>query len=86
MVAQVDEQQPAMVADSMAPARQTGSLVDIAFAECAASMGPVTMHGNPENGGQRAESGGIAGPEERQGLPEAVRRGNRMHRQNRPAK
>jgi len=25
-----------------------------------------------------AESGGIAGPEERQGLPERVRRGNRM--------
>jgi hypothetical protein len=71
-----------MVADAMAPARQAGGLVDIAFAERAASMGPVTMHGNPENGGQRAESGGITAPEERQGLPEAVRRGNRMHHQS----
>jgi hypothetical protein len=45
MVAQIDEQQPAMVADAVAPARQTNGLVDIAVAERAASVGPVTMHG-----------------------------------------
>jgi hypothetical protein len=44
------------------------------------------MHGNPENGGQRAESGSMAGREERQGLPEAVGRGNRMRRQTAPEK
>ena len=47
MVAQIDEQQPAMVADAMAPAGQTNVLADIAVAERAAGVGPVTMHGNP---------------------------------------
>jgi hypothetical protein len=48
MVAQVDEQHAAMIADAMAPARQANGLIDIALAERAAGMGPVTMHGNPE--------------------------------------
>ena len=47
MVAQVDEQQPAMVADAMAPAGQTNVLADVAVAERAAGVGAVTMHGNP---------------------------------------
>ena len=38
MVAQVDEQHAAMVADAMDPARQAGRLVDVAFAERAACM------------------------------------------------
>jgi hypothetical protein len=45
MVAQVDEQHTAMVADAVAPAGQPDRLVDIALAERAAGMGPVTMHG-----------------------------------------
>ena len=45
MVAQVDEQHAAMVADAMTPARQANGFADIALAERAAGMGPVTMHG-----------------------------------------
>ena len=48
MVAQVDEQHAAMVANTMAPAGQTNALVDIAVTERAAGVGPVTMHGYPE--------------------------------------
>src|ERR1700709_1587198 len=48
MVAQVDEQQPAMVANAMAPAGQTNVLADIAVAERAAGVGAVTMHEIPE--------------------------------------
>ena len=53
MVAQVDEQHAAMVADAMAPAGQPNRLADMALAERAAGMGPVTMHGGPENGCRR---------------------------------
>ena len=45
MVAQIDEQHAAMVANAVAPARQPNGLVDIAVAERAAGVGPVTMHG-----------------------------------------
>jgi hypothetical protein len=45
MVAEIDEQQPTMVANSVAPARQADGLVDVCFAQRAAGMGPVTMHG-----------------------------------------
>ena len=38
MVAQIDEQDPAMVADTMAPAGKTGSLADVAVAKRAACM------------------------------------------------
>jgi len=50
MVAQIDEQQTAVIADAMAPARQADVGVDVALAERAAGMGPVAMHGNPEKG------------------------------------
>ena len=49
MVAQIDEQHAAMVADTMAPAGKTDGLADVAVAERAASVGPVTMHEYPEN-------------------------------------
>ena len=78
MVAQIDEQQAAMVANAMAPARQPNGLADMAVAERAAGMGPVTMHGGPEKGGRKGELGRHCQPEERQGLPERVSRGNRM--------
>jgi hypothetical protein len=85
MVAQIDKQQPAMVANAMAPPRQANRLVDMAVAERAAGVGPVTMHGYPGNRCWRIESGGQGLPrKERQGLPEAVRRGNRMRPQARP--
>src|SRR5262249_52940934 len=45
MVAQVNEQHAAMVADAVAPAGQANGLADVALAERAAGMGPVTMHG-----------------------------------------
>ena len=44
MVAQVDEQHAAMVADAMAPAREPDGLADVLFAERAAGMGAVAMH------------------------------------------
>jgi hypothetical protein len=49
MVAQVDEQHTAMVANAMAPAGQADRLADMAVAERAAGVGPVTMHGIPKN-------------------------------------
>ena len=60
-------------------AGQPNRLVDMAFAERAAGVGPVTMHGYPETdvgGSNRGPKAARA--KERQGLPEAVRRGNRM--------
>ena len=78
MVAQIDEQHAAMVANAVAPARQPDRLVDIALAERAAGVGPVTMHGFSKNRCRRVESRAKGLPEERQGLPEPVRRGNRM--------
>src|SRR5579863_5667003 len=44
MVAQIDEQDPAVVANTMAPAGQTNALANVALPERAAGMGPVTMH------------------------------------------
>ncbi len=38
MVAQIDEQHPAMIADAVAPARQPHGLADVGFAERAAGM------------------------------------------------
>src|SRR5882724_470712 len=57
MVAQIDKQHTAMVADAMAPARQPNRLADMAVAERAAGMGPVTMHGNPEKAGGGSNRG-----------------------------
>src|SRR6266851_6260692 len=82
MVAQIDEQQPAMVANAMTPARQPSRLADMALAERAAGVGPVTMHGYSKNRCRRIESGARGCPAKKgQGLPEAFRRGNRMRRQ-----
>src|ERR1700689_2220341 len=88
MVAQVDEQHAAMVADTMAPAGQTDGLVDVGVAERAAGVGPVTMHGYPE---KLVLEGRIERPEP--ALPKSVRvyprrcsaatEGERFRRQNR---
>ncbi len=45
MVAQVDEQEAAMVADAMAPAGQPHVPADIGRAQFAAGMGAITVHG-----------------------------------------
>jgi hypothetical protein len=45
MVAEIDEQQPAMVAHAMHPAREPHMCADIFFAERAAIMGAVGVHG-----------------------------------------
>ena len=45
MVAQVDEQQLAMVAEAMDPARKTDHLADIFTAQVVAFVGTITMHG-----------------------------------------
>ena len=44
MVAQVDEQHAAVVADAVAPAGQPHMLADVGFAQGAAGMGAITMH------------------------------------------
>ena len=44
MVAQIDEQHAAMVANAVAPARQPGLDADVALAERAAGMGAVAVH------------------------------------------
>ena len=45
MVAEIDEQQPAMVAHAMHPARKPDGLADVVFAKLAASMGAIGVHG-----------------------------------------
>ncbi len=55
VVAQIDEQHSAMVANTMAPARQPNTLADIALTEGAAGVGPVTMHGYSKNRCRRIE-------------------------------
>ena len=47
MVAQVDEQHAAMVADAVAPAGQADGFADMGFAEIAAGMGAIGVHGGP---------------------------------------
>jgi hypothetical protein len=44
MVAQVDEQHPAMVADAVAPTGQANRLADITLAQGAAGVGAIAMH------------------------------------------
>jgi hypothetical protein len=44
MVAQVDEQEPAMVADAMAPSRQAHDLADVALTQLPAGVGAITVH------------------------------------------
>ncbi len=46
MVAQIDEEHPAMVADAMAPARQADDLADMLLPERAAGVGAVAVHGH----------------------------------------
>ncbi len=44
MVAQVDEQHAAVVADAVAPAGEPRLLADVAFAQLAAGMGAIAVH------------------------------------------
>ena len=45
VVAQVDEQQPAMVADAVHPARKADGGADVGFPQLGAGMAAVSMHG-----------------------------------------
>src|SRR5277367_3858621 len=67
MVAQIDEQHAAMIANAMAPARQPNRLANIALAERAAGMGPVTMHGVLKDQCWKVESGAQSLPKARGG-------------------
>src|SRR5581483_6942871 len=79
MVAQIDEQHAAMVADAVTPAREANDLADVALAERAAGMGPVTMHGCLKRmSGGTNRTAKSRGPKRRQGLAEAFPHGNRM--------
>ena len=44
MVAQIDEQQAAVVADAVTPAGQSHLLADVALAQHAAVMGAISVH------------------------------------------
>src|SRR5690606_32726987 len=46
MVAQVDEEEAAMVAHAMDPAREADGLADIGLSQLCAGVAAVTMHGN----------------------------------------
>jgi hypothetical protein len=46
VVANVDEQEAAMVADAMHPAGDSDGLADIGRAKGSAGMAPVAMHGD----------------------------------------
>src|SRR5262249_47463969 len=62
VVAQVDEQHAAMVADAMAPAREANLPADVARAKRAAGVGAVTVHGGPSGVEKnRAESDAYRG-------------------------
>jgi hypothetical protein len=67
MVAQIDEQQPAVVAFGMYPAGQAGSLTCVGRSKCAAGVRAVGVHGNHVltnmAAGRRGKHGG--GPPER---------------------
>jgi hypothetical protein len=78
MVAQVDEQHAAMIANAMAPAGQANGLVDVTVAERAAGVGPVTMHETSKNNVGGPNRGPEAARKEAEGLPDAFGRGNRM--------
>jgi hypothetical protein len=50
MVAQIDEQQSAMITNAMAPARQTHRFADVALPKLAAGVSAVAVHPrNPMN-------------------------------------
>ena len=78
VVAQIDEQQSTMVADTVTPAGQPDLLANVGIAEGAAGVGTITVHGNPGKRRQRAESRDIGANARAQGLPERRERGNRM--------
>src|SRR5262249_34538297 len=81
MVAQVDEQHTAVVADAMAPAGQADLFANVALAERAAGVGPVTMHGISRKQLSEGSNRGLnACPELREGLAEGTVGGNRMRR------
>ncbi len=44
VIAQIDEQEPAVIADAVAPAGEARGLADVARAERAAGMGAIAMH------------------------------------------
>ena len=44
VVAEIDEEQPAMVADAMHPARKAHGLADIAGAKLAAGLAAIAVH------------------------------------------
>src|SRR5262249_49160115 len=46
MIPKVHEQHAAMVANPVAPAGQPDRLADVAFAQAAAGVGSITMHGS----------------------------------------
>jgi hypothetical protein len=66
MVAQVDEQQTAMVADAMHPAGKADGLTDLGRAEGPASERAIAMHGKlPGRQGNGSKSGPCVGPQTR---------------------
>ena len=71
MVAQIDEQQSAMVADAVAPAGQPHLLADVACAQRAAGMGAITVH-NDELSLDAARKGTCGGALVKNGAKTAI--------------
>jgi hypothetical protein len=65
MIAQIDEQQIAMIAPAMNPAGEPNRLADMARPQRAAVMRPIAMHAIPRK--KPARKGTETGPLSRQG-------------------
>ena len=68
MIAQVDKEYAAVVANAMTPARQANGFANMALTERAAGMGPVTMHECLNRMSEGRSGGQMAGPKERAGF------------------
>ena len=78
MVAQVDEQDAAMVANAMDPAREANDQADISLPERAECMLKVAMHEIPKKQLSEGVESGAKGPTRMAGgLPDTIKRGNR---------
>ena len=86
MVAQIDEQHTAMVANTMAPAGQTNGLADIALTERAAGVGPVTMHDDPEGSIRREFGRREADPKRLRVYPRLAGAATDLYRVSQPGK
>ena len=82
MVAQIDEEKPAMVAQTMHPAGKADGLADVLFAKLAASMGAIGVNGLGMGPWRRQGGGFASAAEQRMGRPPLSRRAQGLTRRN----